>query len=580
MASRLEERNLATVLLVRAVEEHDPGYFPPDVVSAAALAASGARDDTDLIEKRSAFLFLRLPRALRAWAGIGLLPESALGVVVLLGFLAGSAANFLGPAGQVHVIYNPLVFLIAWNLAAYVLFAWRALRRRAPAHADLRLLVRDLWWTWNRWVNRVGGTEVANADRIAASFRERYWQIAAPVVLARIEGLIHVGALFLVLGAIGGTYIRGLFLEYNAIWRSTFVTDPASVSAILNVVLAPGLLLADGALLATSEVERLLSPSGAPAGAWIHRIALTAAVLVVVPRIVLALLAARATAIEARRLRPDLAGEAYHLANIRAARDSRLHELRQEIAATIRSEIGRLAESVATLVRDRFFDRSVAPALLQFRNRGGRIVDLEAELLAARETFQPQLAEHLEQARREFERSLRTGLQKLVGGKLAQAASFSGDVPTPGISLSESVSGSIAGRLGDGVGAAVIAAVTATVATLSGGLGHSLGIAIVASLLGTSGPVGLLLGGLVALVVTAGGYFAGRERVAQAVKARRIPAMLVAFALRESRIEEAREATYTHAKREVAGHLEPRVTEVTEAILAQLASAADARPLG
>jgi hypothetical protein len=586
MALQLQERNLATVLLVRSVEEHDPAFFAPDVVSAAALAASGARNDADLIEKRSAFLFLRLPASMRAWARIGLLPENALGIVALLSLLFGSAANFLGPAGQVHVLYNPLVFLIAWNMLAYGLFAWRAMRERRAAKGDadearptghstvLRLLVRDLWWAWNRWANRLSGAQPASAERIASSFRERYWQIAGPVVLARIDGLIHLGALFLVLGAIAGTYFRGLFLEYDAIWRSTFVTDPASVSGLLNFVLAPGMLIADGVFLAAGDVEGLLSPSGAPAAPWIHRIAITAAVLVAVPRLVLALLAARARAIEARRLRPDLAGEDYHLANIRAARDSRIHELRQEIAATIRTEIARLAESLAILVRDRFFDRSVAPALLQFRNRGGRIADLEADILAARDAFQPQLAEYLGNARLEFELALRTGLQKLVGRQLAQAAGLSGEVPQPGISV-DGVSGSLATRLGDGVGAALIVAVTATVATLSGGVGQSLGIAVVSGLLGTSGPVGLVLGGLVALALSGIGYFMGRERVAEVVKSRHIPATLVAFALRESRIEEAREATYAHAKREVASHLEPRVTEVTEAVLAQLASAAD-----
>jgi hypothetical protein len=287
-------------------------------------------------------------------------------------------------------------------------------------------------------------------------------------------------------------------------------------------------------------------------------------------------LAARATVAAARRLHPDLAGEDYYAASIRAARDSRIHALRQEVAATFRTEIARFAESVALFVRDRFFDRSVAPALLQFRNGGGRIDDLEAEIHAAREAFQPQLAAYLEEARVEFEASLRTALQKLVGRALAQAARLSRDAPEPGsVSLGDGVPGSVAARLGDGIGATVVMAVTATVAALSGGIGQNIGIAIVAGLLGTSGPVGLLIGGLAALVISGAGYLMGRERIVEAVKSRRLPAALVAFTLRQAKIGEAREATYAHVKREVTASLEPRVTEVTETILSQLARAAD-----
>ncbi len=167
--SHWQERNLATLLLVRSVEEHDPAYFAPEVRSAAALAAANARDDRELIERRSAYLFLRLPASLKAWARIGLLPETSLSAVVAIAALAGALLNFLGPSGLVHVVYNPLVLLIAWNLAAYAVFAWRAVH--TPRAGLLRLLVRDLWSAWNRWANRLpGGSRLHHGERIAASF--------------------------------------------------------------------------------------------------------------------------------------------------------------------------------------------------------------------------------------------------------------------------------------------------------------------------------------------------------------------------------------------------------------------------
>lgn len=577
--SRWQERNLATVLLVRCVEEHEPAYFSPEALSAAALAAANARDDLELIEKRSAYLFLRLPPALKAWARIGLLPESSLGAVILASFLIGALSNFLGPSGLVHVVYNPLVFLIAWNLVAYGFFAWRALDTKQGRRSGVvRLLVRDLWSAWNRWAHRLPAGRLQHADRIAATFRDRYWDAAGPVVLARIEWLIHVAAIGLLLGAVSGTYVRGLFLEYNAVWRSTFLNDPGAVTALLNFLLAPGLLLLDGALLGRGEVQSLFSPGGSPAAAWIHRIALTAVLVVVVPRSVLAFAAARRALREAGRLRVDLEGDDYYVAKLRTARDSHIHRLREDIVTVARSGVGKLAESVALFVRDHFFDIRVAPALLRFRNNGGRIRDLEAEIKAAQEAFQPQLLAHLQEAQQEFETSVRASLQKLVGKELADAPALYAELSHPALSLREDVSGSVAGNLGDGLGTTVVVGITAIVASLSGGIGQSLGIAVVSSLLGTSGPIGLLIGGIAGLALAGTGYLLGREKVAQAVKGRAIPATLVAFALPESKLEQARQATYAKVKEDVAAHLEPQVALATEAIVERLAAAAD--PLG
>lgn len=570
--SRWQERNLATMLLVRSVEEHDAAFFTPEALSAAALAAANARDDRELIERRSAYLFLRLPAPLRAWARIGLLPESSLSAVAGVALLAGALSNFLGPSGLVHVVYNPLVFLVAWNVAAYAVFAWRAVHR--PRAGVVRLLVRDLWSAWNRWAHRLPAGQLRHADRIAAAFRERYWEAAGPVVLARIEALMHVAALCLLLGAIGGTYVRGLFLEYNAIWRSTFLTDPAAVTALLNFLFAPGLALLDGALLDTAQVHSLLSAQGAPAAPWIHRIALTAALVVLLPRAVLAAAAARRAHREAAGLQVDLQGDDYYLARLRTARDSHIHRLREDIGTIMRSGVAKLAESVALFVRERFFDIRVAPTLLQFRNKGGRISELEAEIAAAREAFQPQLLAHLQDAQQELETSVRASLQKLVGRELAYASELPSGLSHPSVSLGENVSGSVAGSVGDGLGATVVMGITAVIASLSGGIGQSLGIAVISSLLGTTGPIGLLIGGIAGLALAGTGYLLGRERVAAAVKNRALPATLVAFALSESKLEEARQATYAAVKKEVAAHLEPQVSVATEAIVQRLAAAA------
>jgi len=57
---------------------------------------------------------------------------SAVRLVVDLarGAVAGAASSFLGPQGQVHVLFNPLFVLVVWNLAMYAGMAvWGAVRR-------------------------------------------------------------------------------------------------------------------------------------------------------------------------------------------------------------------------------------------------------------------------------------------------------------------------------------------------------------------------------------------------------------------------------------------------------------------
>jgi hypothetical protein len=143
--------------------------------------------------------------------------------------------------------------------------------------------------------------------------------------------------------------------------------------------------------------------------------------------------------------------------------------------------------------------------------------------------------------------------------------------------MNQNVTGSVAATIGDALGATVTAAVTAAVATISGGIGKTLGVAILSSLLGTSGPIGLLIGGVVAAVAVGGAYILGRDQVTSAVKRWRIPAAIVAIALRDSKLEQAREATYSQVKQEIQSRLEPHVAQTIEIILQQLSLAIVAR---
>jgi hypothetical protein len=129
--------------------------------------------------------------------------------------------------------------------------------------------------------------KLTNAGKVCITFCESHWNVAGSIIIARVETLVHVGAISVLLVALAGTYLRGFFFEYNAIWRSTFLTEPASVTAFLNLLLGPASLVLDGRLLTPEVVHPLLLPAGALAGPWIHRLALTAGFVILIPRTIL-----------------------------------------------------------------------------------------------------------------------------------------------------------------------------------------------------------------------------------------------------------------------------------------------------
>jgi hypothetical protein len=268
----------------------------------------------------------------------------------------------------------------------------------------------------------------------------------------------------------------------------------------------------------------------------------------------------------------DLSGR-YCVDKIRTIREGHIRRIHEGVEATIRLAIGNLAETVALFVRDRFFDKMVVPALLSFRNKGGRISDLESELSRQIAAFEPELLEHLRTNQIVFQQSIRSGVLLLVGRELLKTPSLPKGTSLGSTSIGRSVPSSVATNVGDAIGVTVTAAITTAVATISGGIGHSLGLALVSGILGVSGPVGLLIGGVAALVLVGGSYRFGRDRVTAAVKHLHIPAPVVAMALRDAKLKQARDSTYSKAKQEIQDLLEPQVNQTIEVVLGQLSLA-------
>jgi hypothetical protein len=131
--SRLPADDVGRVLLVRAVEERDPDAVPPVARGDAAVDAGAIDPPETWLARRAALL---LPHLLAPYPALPALLERAgrtlLRLVVAAAFLIGLAANYLGPSEHIHLVYNPLVALILWNLGVYVVVAVLALRGHRP----------------------------------------------------------------------------------------------------------------------------------------------------------------------------------------------------------------------------------------------------------------------------------------------------------------------------------------------------------------------------------------------------------------------------------------------------------------
>ena len=263
------DREWATQATLRSVgDEADADIF---IAERAGLAA-------DRLRQRDAGAGQVL-RALewQSWIGWGL---------VLAALAAGFAGEAIGPARRVNVLAAPLMALLAWNLAVYVLLALRTLMRLArsggPASGRLARLVATLGLAsaLRRARDPASPLAVFARDWIAAS---------APLTMARLAQVLHCAAAMFAIGAMFSMYLRGFAFEYRAGWESTFLQAPA-VHALLSVVLGPAAAITGITLPDTGALASIRFPesTGENAARWIHLYAATILLIVLLPRAILA----------------------------------------------------------------------------------------------------------------------------------------------------------------------------------------------------------------------------------------------------------------------------------------------------
>jgi hypothetical protein len=344
----VQERALRKVLLIQAIEETDrrgealPLAERTEATRAVAgnnMSAVETQPEAQLSSATEWFLLRRadlLLRSLRERSpGVDYVLTVAGGAtsldrgMLVLSFVMGVLLSFLDGDRGINIFALPLVMLIAWNLLVYVsmLSRWRKKSSGAAAAtppgvassgagaskaaSDPSKAVSDSAVSrparlslfagfYSRWarsrIDRLLGHSTHFNAPLAPGLRRfagDWWEVARPLFAMKARRLLHLSAMVVALGLIAGYYVRGFILRSAAGWEGGDFVGPGSARTLLTVLYGPASLLSGIPIPAADEIERLrltaASGGGGDAAPWIHLIAWTAGLYIVLPRVLAAL---------------------------------------------------------------------------------------------------------------------------------------------------------------------------------------------------------------------------------------------------------------------------------------------------
>ena len=593
----LTEDAAAKIVLIRSIEECDPRAFSEELRAQAFVAAQDAEPGLSSIERYAARLFEHLSPWYQSILQLAKIPAPWTFPVCFAAFLLGLATNLLGPAQQIHVIRNPIFILIAWNLLVFltlfVLFLRRKIKTQqvmnvvpvANTVESLRSSLRNhqykapwvvkyllpgVWHFFHRMIFAVH--EQKNLALIMRRFSHHWLSVAGALVVSRWRHLLHLGSVFIATGAVAGMYFRGLFQGYRVVWDSTFIVDQESVATFIRVLFGPSLWISNlfGLGLANEiSVSGLLTPGGDEADGWIHLFAISVFVAVVLPRLALAAWQSSRLA----RLSDNIALPLDHYYG---------EVIEGPIRLLIEKEVGAQAQTfsvkVAGFVAAKLYDEQIVPKLILFRERGGKIADLKSELTSTTVAFLPKIQSFITDTALP---ELQLALSQRLGEVLKSIGTSFIDVKDPQIAFEElsifpagrtelKISNEFSRALAFSVGTSIALAIAA----VGGGIGEQLGIAIIATVLGTTGPIGFLIGLVAGAMVAAGAWWFGKDKITETVEHILLPAAVVRTALWQSRFQrllaEAREKCEESVRAKVDENLQTLIPQITDEILLRL----------
>jgi hypothetical protein len=308
----MNEGTARNVVLMRAIEtadtkheilsEDDRLYASRSARELANWQASEGKSAPSLdhfLEQRSELILKRLAERSPAFASFvhrrPLMPLVAV-LLPILGFIAGAGLDRIADPHRVDLLSPPLLLIVGWNLLVYLaLIVWASIPSKTTGWASPQLL-RRLGVGKNALPRKLPAPLAAGLGNYLADWS----RLSAKLVHLRLGRTVHLAAAAFALGAIASLYARGMVNQYAAGWESTFL-DAGQVHGLLSVLFAPAMavLPLQGFSLADIQALRFVQePSPAGGARWVHLYAATLLLLVVLPRLVLAIV----SALRARRI--------------------------------------------------------------------------------------------------------------------------------------------------------------------------------------------------------------------------------------------------------------------------------------
>jgi hypothetical protein len=322
----MDEASARRVVLAQAIETSDlQGRLVSDVErdqidreAGEAVRAAGQGGNAGaiarLLKARAALVLATVGKRDRALVS---LQEAGAGerwittgsplAALMLGIFTDQVAN----PHQVNLLSKPLLLLLLWNLVVYALLLAHLLmphggQPRPPRFARLRQWLAGLR-DWGRRPRHLRGDATA-------AFLMRWQALTAPLYGQRLARVMHLSAAAWALGVALSLFFGGVWASYGVQWESTFLSA-ADVHRFLSVLFKPVTALFPWASFSLEEVRslRAAGPLPSPADAadnftgrrWVFLYAMLLALVIVLPRLVLAALAwwkertlARAVAID------------------------------------------------------------------------------------------------------------------------------------------------------------------------------------------------------------------------------------------------------------------------------------------
>lgn len=211
----------------------------------------------------------------------------------LLALLLGLVLDRFANAHRVDLLSPPLLLVLGWNLAVYVLLLWHAWRawraRRGPAAGGHQAPSALQQWLLRRQASAGHGARRELAARIAADFVAHWSGLTRARFAQQAAGVLHLCAAAWAAGIALSLLLRGLVVSYRFGWESTFL-DAAQVHAVVSLLFAPLTLLFGLAPFSLPEVAATqnFAGEGAAGARWVWMYVGLLALVVVLPRLLLA----------------------------------------------------------------------------------------------------------------------------------------------------------------------------------------------------------------------------------------------------------------------------------------------------